>query len=156
MLFVTALSCHQISFLESQIGAIKESAPLDPGSVAEIAPQAFIFSSLALGRCHRISIMALINQNPSGIIHPGWTAVLMEEMERQGDAGRWAPKWRRTRGIRRTLGLPGKIKFTRSQFTSAQCVISQWGGLSVSVLTAARATKCAEISGRHSASCDSL
>lgn len=156
MQFVIALSCHQISFLESQIGAIKESALQDPESVAKIAPQAFIFSSLALGRCHRISIIGLINQNPSGIIHTGSTVVLMEEMERQGEVGRWAPKWRLTGGIRCTLGLPGKIKFTRSQFTSAQYVISQWWGLSVSVLTAARATKCAEISGRHSASCDSL
>lgn len=80
VLLVIVLSCHQITSLDSHIAAIK--APLDPQSVAKVAPQVFIFSSVALGRCHRISIMALINQSPSGIIHAAWTAVLMEETER--------------------------------------------------------------------------
>lgn len=89
MLFVIVLDCHPICFLEFQFGAVKESTLLDPKSVAKIAPQTFTFSSLPLGRCHRISIIGLINQNPSGIIHTGSAVVLMEEMERLGEGGRW-------------------------------------------------------------------
>lgn len=89
MLFVIVLDGHQICFLEFQFGAIKERTLLRPENVAKIAPQAFIFSSLPLGRCHRISIIGLINQNPSGIIHTGSAVVLMEEIERLGEAGRW-------------------------------------------------------------------
>lgn len=89
MLFVIVLDCHRIRFLEFQFGAVKERTLLDPKSVAKIAPQTFTFSSVPLGRCHRISIIGLINQNPSGIIHTGWAVVLMEEMERLGEGGRW-------------------------------------------------------------------
>lgn len=61
-------------------------------------------------------------------LSPFLSVVLMEEVR-----GIWVRACGRTQrwSMHRTLGLPGKIKFTRSQFTLALYVISQRCGLSV-------------------------
>lgn len=114
-----------------------------------------LFFHFHFQRCYRISIIKFNKSYPLRDYSYGGV-VLMEEMESLSLKAVKACEWPLSWGMHCTLGLPGKIKFTGSQFTLALYVISQWWGLSVNSLTAACAVKCAEISGRQSPSRDSL